>query len=87
MKNQFIIRIYDVGTNEPPYVNYGEDTESYKPVVTVVTNASELLAEFEKVAETHEGWGYTVYDIASNICVVGGALDPSDRDIIKEYIS
>lgn len=81
---KYVIRIYDVGCNEPPYVPYGDDI--INPIVTeFADDKKELLKKWRKLLKNYEGYGYTIYQ--SDHCIVGGAFDPSDDDIINENIA
>lgn len=84
-----ILRIYDIGTEEPPYVNYGKDAKigRYSPVVVRRTDTKEeLLKIWTGLLKIYEGYAYTIYDIEHDRCIVGGAFDPSDDEIISENL-
>lgn len=83
--SKYVMRIYDVGTNEPPYVEKGKDTPECMPIVeTQARDGEELLKQWNTLLVAYEGWGYTIYDNEDDRCIVGGAMDPSDDDVIME---
>jgi len=86
--NKYVIRIYNVTTNELPLDNWtSEGLEEYQPLITeLASTKKELLKAWSMLLKQYEGWAYTVFDIANNNCLVGGVFDPWDEEIIKEYL-
>ncbi len=79
----YVIRVYSVGSYEPPYVNYGNDSSECMPIVTELAETKEeLLEHWDKLIKNYEGYGYTVYNTKTSNCIVGGVFDPTDIDIL-----
>lgn len=87
----YTIRIFDAPMNDDKgYANYEADENIL--VEQKADTITDLIILWKKLIKKYEGWTYCVLEtkLTSNNqteyhMLVGGALDPSDIDIIEEY--
>lgn len=81
LENKYVIRVYDVGTNEPPCVPYGKDTMT--PLARqFADNKKELIEKWRVLYRLFQGFGYTLFK--GDVCIISGALDSSDEYILED---